>query len=163
MYRHFAVVTVSLTAMLALFAQEENKEYLSKTDGYEEIAADQLSPSDEGAQEKSDTPAYGEAKLVRRDGAASGGFSDGPEFDRSYGRGSGPQSGRYSSQIVPAKDSENAQFTASRLDKLSEEELQRLLDAIREDGITSEQERRRAIAVMEAASRRRSGHRISQG
>lgn len=163
MYRHFAVVTVALTAALALFAQGENREYYEEQAAAEERAAEEEAAPRQAAGQQGNAPAYGEAKLARRDSSGSVGFDSGPEFDRSFGRGSGPQGGRYSSQIVPAENSENARFTASHLDKLSEEELQRLLEAIREDGITNEQDRMRAIAVMEAASRRRSGHRIDQG
>ncbi len=105
-------------------------------------------------------PAYGEASLTRRDGAQDGGFGD-SEFDASYGRPSGPQSSRYSSIVVPDSGSENAVFTASHLDKLSEEELERMLAALREDGIETETERRQALALIEASSRRRSGHRYN--
>ena len=59
---------------------------------------------------------------------------------------------------VPGANSENAGFTPSYLDRLSEEELDALLRGMREGGIESETERRQATAVMEAASRRRSGY-----
>lgn len=162
MYRHFAVVTVLLTASLAVFADGENEEYYAQQTAAQQP---QQSTESETPPERKDigAPAYGEAQLTRRDGAASGGFSNGPEFDSSYGRASGPGGSRFSSQLVPADNSENAGFTAAHLDKLSEQELTRLLEALREDGIESESERRNAVAVMEAASRRRSGHRTSVG
>ena len=57
---------------------------------------------------------------------------------------------------MPPPNSENAAFTDAYLDTLTEEELTELLRAMREGGI-EDAERRQATAIMEAASRRRSG------
>ncbi len=116
---------------------------------------------DEGSEANDTGPAYGRAQISWRDGAGGGGGFGSQEYDPPYGRPSGPQGGRFTSVIAPARRSENAGFTASYLGKLSEEELDRLLEAIREDVIENESERTQAIAVMEAASKRRSGHRYN--
>lgn len=167
MYRHFAVVTVALTVVLALFAQGENKQFYDEQEQARQVqrsnqeSAVAAKQDDDGREAEGPEPAYGRAQISRRDGADGGGSFSNKEYDPSYGRPSGPQGSRYTSVVVPASGSENAGFTASYLEKLSDEELDRLLEAIREDGIETESERTQAIAVMEAASRRRSGHRYN--
>ncbi len=165
MYRHFAVVTVLLTASLAMFADGENREYYAEQDNAQQRQSAENSPWVESEQEDEDreenTPAYGQAQLVRRDGSQAVGSFGSENDPSSYGRASGPGARRISSQLLPAENSENAGFTAAYLDKLSEDELDRLLAALEEDGIENEAERRQAIAILEAGSLRRSGHNVN--
>ncbi|TIX50205.1 hypothetical protein [Alteraurantiacibacter aquimixticola] len=157
MYRHFAVVTLMITAAIAMFAHGENEELEAARTPSEEVPQSKTGAS----QEESDTPKYGEAQLTRRDGATNlGSFGEEANFSDGYGQASA-FNGRNDivSVELPADNSENAGFTAAHLDKLSEEELQDLLRELEEGGIENARERQRVMAVLEAASRRRSGHR----
>lgn len=156
MYRHFAVVTLLLTATLALLA-----------DGHQRNLAEPAAPEPAAISTPtpSNTPAYGEARITSRAGG-SGVFGEEARPGNGYGRGtgSGGSGGNYGflrPSDAPAANSENAGFTAAYLDSLTEEELDALLQGLREAGIDSEAEMRQAKAVLEAGSRRRSGH--SQG
>lgn len=151
LYRHFAVVTLALTAFLALFASGENEELRQQSN---QVHAPQRTAA---APAASATPAYGEAQLRRAD-SGGGGFGEEAGMDNSFGRPTiaGGDSRFIVSTALPAAGSENAGFTDDYLDHLSEEELEALLRAMREGGL-EDSERRQASAVMEAASRRRSG------
>ena len=63
MYRHFAVVTVCLTAALAIFADGESRKAMG--DG---IAAHER----QAALERAEVEKFGQAKLIDRSGAAGG-------------------------------------------------------------------------------------------
>lgn len=149
MYRHFAVVTVLLAGAMAFLASEDRGET-----GERLAAAPAASPETPRA---SNTPAYGEAQLINSGGSGSFGSEASP------GGGMGRPSRRVddnpfvNSAELPATNSENAGFTPAYLDSLTEAELDALLRGMREGGITTEAQRRQATAVMEAASRRRSG------
>lgn len=150
LYRHFALVTVSLTAMLAMFASGENEEYRQQASQPQPQASPSPAPSPDT------TPRYGEAQMVQAAGGGSFGVEAGA--DNSYGNPTltGGDLRFINSSNLPEANSENAGFTDAYLDSLSEEELAELLQAMREGGI-EDSERRQASAIMEAASRRRSG------
>lgn len=153
-YRHFAVVTLALTAFLALFASGENEELRQQ-------AVQERSPQSAGPR-TAPTPAYGQPELARR--GANGQFGDEAGSDNDFGRPSmrGGDARFINPASLPAANSENAAFTQEYLDSLSEEELDALLRAMREGGI-DDSERRQATAVMEAGSRRRSGRGVPVG
>jgi hypothetical protein len=154
MYRHFAVVTLALTAFLALFASGENEELRQQ-------AVQQRSAHSAGPRPTA-TPAYGQPELARR--GANGQFGDEAGSDNDFGRPTtrGTESRFIDPARLPAANSENAAFTEEYLDSLSEEELDALLRAMREGGI-EDSERRQATAIMEAGSRRRSGRAVPVG
>ncbi len=147
LYRHFAVVTLALTAFLALFATGENEELRQQAQSPQSATP---SPS------ASNAPRYGQARMSQANGGGSFGVE--ASGDDSFGQpGIKGGSDRFiNSSNLPAANSENAGFTEAYLDTLSEEELAELLRAMREGGV-DDSERRQASAVMEAASRRRSG------
>lgn len=153
-YRHFAVVTLALTAFLALFANGENEEL--RQQAVQERAAHSAGPRPTA------TPAYGQPELVHR--GANGQFGDEAGSDNDFGRPTnrGTESRFIDPARLPAANSENAAFTEEYLGSLSEEELDALLRAMREGGI-EDSERRQATAIMEAASRRRSGRGVPVG
>jgi hypothetical protein len=149
LYRHFAVVTLALTAFLALFATGENAELNE--------AARQAQSPQSSTPRPAQTPRYGDPQLARR--GANGSFGEEAKANGEFGQpsiGSGGDSRTIAPRNLPARNSENAGFTQAYLDSLSEEELAALLQAMRDGGI-DDGERRQAMAVMETASRRRSG------
>jgi hypothetical protein len=150
LYRHFAVVTLALTAFLALFADGENEEL-------NQAAVQARSPQAAPAGPRpSSTPRYGEAQLEQRGGASEFGDEAAPGSNFGTPSISGGDRRFIVPTTMPAANSENAAFTQDYLDSLSEEELAELLRAMREGGI-EDRERREVTALMEAASRRRSG------
>lgn len=156
LYRHFAMVTLALTAALAMFATGEGEE--------QRRAAQQAHApqAQSNAPRPSSTPRYGEASLAQRGGGGEFGDEAAPgnDFGRPLIRAG--DSRFIQPSALPPPNSENAAFTDSYLDSLSEEELTELLRAMREGGI-EDAERRQATAVLEAASRRRSGRSAVEG
>jgi hypothetical protein len=150
LYRHFAVVTLALTAAIAMFATGEGEE---QRQAAQQPRASQAAAA---APRPSSTPRYGEASLAQRGGG--GEFGDEAASGNDFGRPSirAGDSRFIQPSALPPPNSENAAFTDAYLDTLTEEELTELLRAMREGGI-EDAERRQATAIMEAASRRRSG------
>jgi hypothetical protein len=151
MYRHFAAATIVLATAMAFLASENRSENEQRQATAASATVQTPRPSN--------TPAYGQAQLINN-GGGSGSFGSEASPTGSFGRPSRRDGGNpfINSAQVPGANSENAGFTPSYLDRLTEEELDALLRGMREGGIESETERRQATAVMEAASRRRSGH-----
>lgn len=147
MYRHFAVITVLITACLAMVANGENGQ--AADDAAEQAAAQQAAAS---RPRPAATPAYGRARLARND---AGQF--GSEYDASFGEATDRSAARGSASSLPLANSENAGFTDAYLDSLSPQDLQQLLDNLQAAGATTASERNRILMVIEAASRRRSG------
>ncbi|MCL6251199.1 hypothetical protein M3P36_09110 [Altererythrobacter sp. KTW20L] len=149
LYRHFAAVTIVLALGLAFIA--------GGNEGEEPVRSAAAAPNATAtpAPRPAATPAYGQAQLV--DSGGSGGFGS----EAGIRTGGSVNRSRYMQPVVgtdlPPANSENAGFTMAYLNSLSDEELEALLQALRDAGITDDAERRRAAAVMEAASRRRSG------
>ena len=158
LYRHFAVVTIVMAIALAFLTSGDDTGESSSMAGPQASAS-----SGRSTARPVGTPAYGEAHLVVAGGGGGGSFGSeaGPGSGGSGG-GMGRDTGPINPSDLPPPNSENAGFTSAYLNSLSDEELEELLRALREGGITNDSDRRAASAVMEAASRRRSGHRISQ-
>ena len=157
LYRHFAVVTIVMAITLAFLTSGDD------TGQSRGMAGPQASASSGRSTPRPvGTPAYGEAHLVAAGGGGgSFGSEAGPGSGGSSG-GMGRDTGPINPSDLPPPNSENAGFTSAYLNSLSDEELEELLRALRDGGITNDSDRRAASAVMEAASRRRSGQRISQ-
>ncbi len=156
LYRHFAVVTVTLAVTLALLANGEDP--VAATVGSATSAAPVATAA---LARRNNTPAYGQAQLVAPGSGGSFGDEAGPGSADSGGH-MGRNTGTINPTDLPPANSENAGFTNAYLNSLSDEELDALLRALREGGVTDDAQRRNATAVMEAASRRRSGHQIRQ-
>ena len=153
MYKHFAVTTVALTALLALFASGSQQESAS-------APSPQSTRSGQPDPGSTPTPAYGQAQLDTGGKIESGnGYEIYQEYDSAYQRST---SGRgviseIGATTMPREGSENAGFTREYLDSLTDEELEELLRQLRAGGVDDPAKRQQAMAVMEAASRRRSG------
>ena len=152
MYRNFAIITIAMTAGLAFLADNQNAEALA-----EPSAQATPSPSASAVRE----PAYGRVDFRYGDGINVGnGYED--YHETAPGGGGGGGSARFiSSSNLPAPGSENAGFTREYLDSLTEEELAQLLRELRASGVDNAATRQQAMAVMETASRRRSGRATS--
>lgn len=158
-FRYFAAVTVMLTATLAVFAQEAPKHSASTTPTEADATASSSSGSRHANKGHPDEPAFGQPEFVVKRGSF-GAFGDEAGPGSGYGRPhvSHVRNRLLSYSELPAANSENAAFTQAYLDSLSDEELAALLEALRASGIQSSTDRERIASVMEAASRRRSGH-----
>lgn len=153
MYRRFAVATVLVTACIAMFADGEEREARV---GHLEVETSAVEEEDNSG-----------ATLVRRESTQQrSGFNDTGQYDvGDFGSPmivppSGGTSGR-----VPTKTRQSAipGYTQEYLDSLSEEEYQRLLESLSDEGILDPRERQRNINALEAASRRRSGNAATTG
>jgi hypothetical protein len=149
LYRHFAAVTIVLAVGLAFVSSGNEGEDPARS------ASAASSATATPAPRTAATPAYGQAQLVDSGGGGSFGSEAGIGIARTADRS------RFMNPIIatdmPPANSENAGFTEAYLNSLSDEELEALLQALRDAGITNDAERRNTAAVLEAASRRRSG------
>lgn len=152
LYKHFAVVTVVLTATIALFADGENRE----------AVAHQMEQREEEARlERASQEITGTPRLIRSEATLQGSFDDGGEFDAGYGRpmndpgttrqGSGRRSTNQSRQSLP-------NMTPEEVAALSQEEYDRLLRLYAEAGVIEDYDRSAQMSSVEAASARRMGH-----
>ncbi len=153
MYKHFAAITFGLTALLALFASGSSQNEDSGT-----TAPRSTQPS--SAPRPSATPRYGQAQFDTGGAVEVGnGYEVYEEYDESFGR---DPSGRgnisaLSNRDTPASGSENAGFTRTYLDSLTDAELDELLRQLRAGGVDDPAKRQQVIAVLESGARRRSG------
>ncbi|MFC3097665.1 hypothetical protein [Alteraurantiacibacter palmitatis] len=154
-YRHIAIITVTFATVVALLAG--NGEGAMPGNG--ENRANASSTSSISTPRPASTPAYGEANFSTRGGdSASFGEEAAPGGGFGKGQRVRGRSGFISFSNVPPANSENAQLTPAYLDTLTDEELDAMLQALRDGGITSPAEMQRVTAIIEAGSRRRSGH-----
>ena len=158
LYRHFAVVTIVMAATLAFLTGGDD----TGENSMPGAAAPASASSARSTPVPAGTPAYGQAQLVTAGGGGGSFGSEAGPGSGGSGGGMGRDTGPINPSDLPPPNSENAGFTSAYLNSLSDEELEDLLRALREGGITSDSDRRDASAVLEAASRRRSGQRISQ-
>ena len=154
MYRHFAIVTVALTAAIALFANGENREAVAAQ--IEE--RQQQEELEQKSRERFGKPTIRRSSRKPRPAR----FSDsGAEFDESFGR---PMDQMVSHNRRSLGTSEQERTPAAQagysdqyLATLSEEERKLLLAGLEKEGLLSPTERERKIAALVAASERRSG------
>lgn len=152
MYRHFALVTLALTAGIAMFAEGENRE----------AAAAQIDdrrerkPQAQMSREIARSPASGRSKPEPRRGRFA---EDHEVFSRSFGQ---PME-RPAIQFVGgdvlgvAAGGESGGYSESYLATLSEEQRALLLAGLQREGLLSPGERQRRAESLVAASARRSG------
>lgn len=156
MYRHFAIITIAFTALLALFAEGEKQEEIThqalrKLDRQQAEARDGLratlasAPVDGNAMETYD--------------ALRG--NDGFGQDVAFGQPTegAPMSGG-SAVIVPAG---YTPLSEEYLATLSEEEREALLKGLEEAGMLDPKRRQELIAALDRASAVRSGGRPGTG
>ncbi len=150
LYKHFAAVTILLTATIAMFADEDQR-----------AAAEQVqSRSTSSEPAPRNTPAYGEARLTRAEEGASGSFG-------SEGGGYGapmvtPGGGGNRSSVARRAVNSNRQIlpnmTPEEVAALSEEEYERLRALYAAAGAIEDVDRSAQMSSVEAASARRMGH-----
>jgi hypothetical protein len=164
-YRHFAVITVVATVLLAVFASGENREA---------IAAAAEAHQDELARERAASrPAYGNATLVenQRQPAHFSDFGDtggsfGEPMDRTgaqvqdVGRLEFTPQGRGTGDNVPQSYAQYG-ISAAELASLTPAQRAALLARIRAGGMSSDpEEREQQIADLIASSSGRSGENV---
>ncbi len=148
LYRHFAAVTVALTATIAMFADAE-----------ERAAAEPVALSESDASTNS-TPAYGDAKLKRAEPESVGSFGT-ENTDGSYGEpmmGGGGNRSSIANRAVSTNRQSLPNMTTEEVAALSQEEYERLRALYAAAGAIEDLDRSAQISEIEAASARRSGH-----
>lgn len=151
LYRHFAVVTVVLTATIALFADGEGREAVS---GHIEQR------QEDARIQRASQEITGPPRLVRSEATLQGSF--GNESDSGYGRpmdstgnsenfSNAQRSTHLARQALP-------NMTPEEVAELSQEEYERLLRLYAEAGIIEDYDRSAQMSEIEAASARRMGH-----
>ncbi|GEM_PF-989175 len=152
MYRHFAIITVLLTACIAVFADGGNDEFAARQQQSDGI---RYTPQT-GKRHTDGAPRYGEAQLTdNRSNSGSFGEEASPgSFGEPTDRASGVGA---SSSVIPDMPASDDRATDQWLAELSEEERAQLLAQLDSAGIDDEDERARQLAVLAATSRRRIG------
>jgi hypothetical protein len=141
MYRHFAVVTILLTAVLALFADGENGE-----------AARALV-----AQQAANPPPAGPPRLVQK-APVSAWSSDGDDSGFEFGSPMENLVGSDGGGIFPDLElAQEAGYSEEYLTSLSPEERELLLKGLQENGMLSPEAHDSRARSLAAASDRRSG------
>ncbi len=153
MYRHFAIVTVLLTAGLAMFANGENREA---------VAAHFESRAEENELRRESYAKFGAPKVGENEDArprTPHGWNDGNDGD--FGRPMERMRRDTSSSVFPGSEMadavEAAGYSPEYLATLSPEERELLLKGLEESGMLSEETRETRSRELAAASRRRSG------
>jgi hypothetical protein len=150
MYKHFAAVTVVLTAAIAMFADDNRRAATEQS--YERATTSTSSTRN--------TPAYGEARLVRAEARVQGSF--GGEGDDGFGQPMMETGGDNRSSIARRAVNTSRQslpnMTPEEVAALSQQEYERLLALYAAAGVIEDYDRSAQISEVEAASARRSGH-----
>ena len=150
MYRHFALVTVALTAGVAMFADGENRE--ARATQVEERAEPGAAPQQGAAKVAEPAIARGTRRLRHRFAQEMGEFdtSFGAPMDRALG-----SLGTYTAEMV--SEVAQAGYSDAYLSSLGGEERDLLLEGLAREGLLSQDERERRSAALIAASEARSG------
>ena len=149
MYRHFALVTVALTAGVAMFADGENRE--ARATQVEERAEPGAAP--QGAAKVAEPAiARGTRRLRHRFEQEMGEFdtSFGAPMDRALG-----SLGTYTAEM--ASEVAQAGYSDAYLSSLGADERDLLFEGLAREGLLSQDERERRSAALIAASEARSG------
>lgn len=151
LYKHFAAVTVVMTAAIAMFADEDQRTVA-------EAAEARQAPSPSSSRS---TPAYGVARLVSSEPRTVGSF--GSEGDAGYGQPmSNPGGGGNRSSIARRAVSTSRQalpnMTPQEVAALPQEEYERLRALYVAAGAIEDIDRSAQVSEIEAASARRMGH-----
>lgn len=155
MYRNFAIVTIALTACLALFA--------SGAPNSSDAVAERPSQRASTSPRASSTPRYGQARFQTGNTVeVSDGFWESADVSQSIRRSnSGRQNISAITTIgateVAASGSENAGFTRAYLASLTDEELEELINQLRAGGVEDPAVRQQVMALLETSARRRAG------
>lgn len=156
MYRHFAVVTVLITAAVAMLADGHNRGAVTRTieERERETELQRISA------EKTRPP-----QLIRSDDHVVGSFDESAESLSRFGKPTVRlATGHNDSAVLPGATREIGGariaipgYSQGYIDSLSEEEYRALVEQLRAEGMLSPDERRQRVASLERASRQRSG------
>lgn len=154
MYKHFAVVTLLLTATIAMFADSDNRQAVA-----EHVEERQRMEALRAAEAER----FGQRELVRRDQGTPGSFGDegfnyGAPTDTPHasGAGGGSRRARRGRPEVPG-------YSREYVAGLSEDEYEALIASLpdAERAVAEQAQNQSHVAEMSAASARRSGRRGS--
>ena len=146
MYRHFAIVTLAVTAGLAMFADGENQQAQA-------AQVTQSRPVPAEAPAPLHTAAPRQPASDWSDGDSGGAFGSPMDLLNSAGT---------SSSIMPDFDQIAAPgYSPDYLASLSEEERRLVLQGLQENGMLTPDIRDEQLATLETASSRRSGAAVS--
>ncbi len=157
MYRHFAIITLAITALMAFFADGEGREELADqiAENHEEIQ--QRNADDR--RERDNNP-----QLAVRDRVAPTSFnaSDSEDFGRASVRLTPSRHGGIGATSANAAQPRPGErslpgYTTGYLNTLTEEQYERLEQSLRETGMLDPAQRRANIREMERQSSLRSG------
>lgn len=150
LYKHFAAVTILLTATIAMFADEDQR-------AAAEQAETRSAPGKPAARA---TPAYGEARLTRAEEETSGSFgSEGGSFGAPMmTTGNGGNRSSVARRAVSSNRQILPNMTPDEVAALSEEEYERLRALYVAAGAIEDVDRSAQMSSVEAASARRMGH-----
>ena len=151
MYKHFAIVTIAFTALLALFAEGEKQEEVTERairhlDKQQAEARDGLratlmaAPVDGNAMDK--------FEQIRGNG----------DFGQDVAFGQPTQASRMSEGKVSYSQAGYIPFSEEYLASLTEEEREALLKGLEESGMLDPEVRQEKLAALDRASAARSGN-----
>jgi hypothetical protein len=151
MYRHFALVTVLLTASVAMFADGENREVAAartRMDADPPVQRERLAPPA--------TPSVSRRASERHERFVQSGGFDG--FDASFGTPMDKAMGSLATRANRlAPEIAQTGYSEAYLASLDATERELLLDGLQQEGMLSPGERERRTAALIAASEARSG------
>jgi hypothetical protein len=143
MYRHFAILTVALTASLAMFADGENRQA-------------QAAPTRREARPAAPVALVTAPSINGSTHAA--GWSDIETYDSGFGGSMEELIGSEDGSVLPdLEEGLVPGYSPEYLASLSEEERNLLLGGLQESGMLEPEVRHRRSAALAAASSRRSG------
>jgi len=153
-FRHFAIVTVALTALIALLADGESRQATADAVEQGVNAAEQ-----QGAARRASKP-----QITRRDETGQNRFEggDSDEFGTPMVRLAGSTHAT-SQNLNATSGTRNGQtitipgYSQAYLDSLSEDEFRRLVQTLRAAGMLDPDDLQQSLAEIEGASRHRSG------
>ncbi|MWV28155.1 hypothetical protein [Aurantiacibacter rhizosphaerae] len=150
LYKHFAAVTITLTAAIAMFADADQR-----------AAANTPPPDTVVTRQVEEIPRYGRAILERAEGGMEGSFG-GDNTDGGYGQPMIGAGGDNRSAIVKRPAHTGRQplpnMTPEEVAALSVEEYERLRALYVRAGVIEDVDRSAQMSEIEAASARRAGH-----
>jgi hypothetical protein len=150
MYRHFAVVTVLLTAGIAMFAEGENRQARAA-----QVASQERARPKPAVEALQPPPTRRKPRRRQQFLQETGGF-DG--FDASFGMPMDLASSAPSSPAgTAASDATQAGYSEAYLSSLDPEERDLLLAGLANEGVLAPRDRQRKSAALIAASQARSG------
>lgn len=152
LYKHFAAVTILMTAAIAMFADEDHRSVAEAAQA-REVQSRPATPA---------APAYGQATLARAEPQQTGG-AWGSDSNNGFGSpmmnpGGGGNRSSVARRAVSTSRQPLPNMTPQEVAALSEEEYERLRALYAAAGAIEDVDRSAQMSEVEAASARRMGH-----